>query len=309
MTNKSGGVGLGIASVVAAWASLFTACPWSGLDYLVDGHDAAVPDSSSVVDAHGDGDAEGAAESGTDAAAPAHFVTLPVKAPLPTESDCAAWVNARPTPETNAENATANQTVPPGAWLEVFAKNPENGCSGGSCWMELGRVTGNFKGTTDMVIRWAACKWGAEEDVARALAMQKSSWLQSTEGDSDDVCHSRNVSTGELNYWSEASPCKPAKGLFQLKLIYVNAAPYASTSSALNADIAMGTLRLCMNGDISFLETTSNPSFGPYPPQDPSNALWGCVGFTYSGGWGDTSAVNYANDIKQRLATQQWPHS
>ena len=29
------------------------------------------------------------------------------------------------------------------------------------------RVTGNFTGTTDMILQWAACKWGIDEDIVR----------------------------------------------------------------------------------------------------------------------------------------------
>ena len=40
------------------------------------------------------------------------------------------------------------------------------------------RVTGNFTGTTDQIIQWAACKWGIDEDIVRAQAAKESGWHQ-----------------------------------------------------------------------------------------------------------------------------------
>ena len=37
-----------------------------------------------------------------------------------------------------------------------------------------GRVTGNFTGTTDEIIQWAACKWGIDEDIVRAQSVAES---------------------------------------------------------------------------------------------------------------------------------------
>jgi hypothetical protein len=88
----------------------------------------------------------------------------------------------------------------------------------------------------------------------------------------------------------------------------VNAAPFATSSTSLNADVAMATMRACIDGDIAFLTTSSaGGPFGPYPPVDTDLALWGCVGFTYSGQWGDASATAYAQQIKSLLANRRWP--
>jgi autotransporter family porin len=111
-----------------------------------------------------------------------------------------------------------------------------------------------------------------------------------------------------MNYWSEASPCEPSKGLLQLKLVYYNVAPYAATSTALNVDFTYGSIRACMNGDQSYLTTTTNTAFGPYPPTTTDNALWGCIGRHFSGAWGDSGAVDYVNRVKSILANKGWPH-
>lgn len=239
--------------------------------------------------------------------APERFVTLAPHAALPSESDCSAWVSERPTPENISENVTANRTVPPADWLAVFYANPIYECGPDLWCKDLGGVTGNFTGSTEMIIRWGACKWGIDEDLVRAQAVVESSWRMSDLGDSDVVCHSRNVAPGALNYWSEPGPCKPSKGLLQLKLVYYNAAPYAMTSTAFNVDFTYGSIRACMNGDQSYLSTARKTSFGAYPPTTTDDALWGCIGRHFSGSWGDYGAVDYVKKVKDVMTKRGWP--
>lgn len=239
---------------------------------------------------------------------PTHFATLGPHASLPAESDCTAWIEAQPTVENVSANTTANHTVPPADWLAAFHANPIYSCGSDLWCKDLEGVTGNFTGSTDMILRWAACKWGVDEDVIRAEAVVESTWRQSQLGDDDDVCHSRNVAAGALNYWSEASPCKPSKGLLQVKLVYFNASPYAATSTAFNVDFTYGSIRACMNGDQSYLKTSTKTVFGSYPPTTTDDALWGCVGRHFSGSWGDSGAAAYVEKVKGIVEKQGWPH-
>ena len=80
------------------------------------------------------------------------FPTLPPGSALPSDQECRSRV--RPAAENRATNATANHTV--GHATMADPGNPFTG-----------RVTGNFTGTTDEIIQWAACKWGIDEDVVR----------------------------------------------------------------------------------------------------------------------------------------------
>src|SRR5262249_40450075 len=74
----------------------------------------------------GNGDLAGPGSgSGDGGAAPTHFSTLPPHATLPTEDQCAAWVAARPTPETIPANATANATTPSRTWLTAYYAHPD----------------------------------------------------------------------------------------------------------------------------------------------------------------------------------------
>ena len=91
------------------------------------------------------------------------FETLPVGATLPTEAQCAARV--RPAAEIRPQNATFNATT--GA--RPHAEKP--------------RVTGNFTGTTDEILQWAACKWGIDEDLVRAQIARESWWKHDSRGD------------------------------------------------------------------------------------------------------------------------------
>jgi autotransporter family porin len=276
-----------LRTCAAVFSGISSACTWSGLDYLTNGGMAG-PDAGSP---------------------PAHFSTLGPNATLPTEAQCTAWVNAQPTAEDVPGNASANRTKPTAAWLSAFHQNPVDSCSGPTdpeCLL-LEWVTGDFEGSTDMILRWASCKWGIDEDVVRALAVVQSSWNNSALANYSATCASRNVASGALNYWSEPAPCYQTKGILGIRLIYTNAWPFASTSTPLNADEGLAELRSCMNGNVSYLDTSSAGTFGPYPATDPTQALWGCVGERDSGHWGDSGAVMYVQSVQSVLASRSWP--
>ena len=48
---------------------------------------------------------------------------------------------------------------------------------------EFPRATGNFTGSTDDIIQWAACKWGFDENTLRAQVAKESYWTQTNLGD------------------------------------------------------------------------------------------------------------------------------
>ena len=70
--------------------------------------------------------------------------------------------------ETRPDNTVYNQTVSPPEQVAML------GAFGGgrgfdNAAIPLGkRISGNFTGTTDEILRWGACKWGFEEDFVRA---------------------------------------------------------------------------------------------------------------------------------------------
>ena len=53
------------------------------------------------------------------------------------------------------------------------------------------RINGDFTGTTAEILRWAACKWGIDQDIVFAQAAVESWWRQATLGDWDDATAAR----------------------------------------------------------------------------------------------------------------------
>ena len=98
---------------------------------------------------------------------PARFTTLPPGSSLPTDAQCTAAVR-RGGGEVRAGNATPNAT---------------RGRQKNLTPPDFSRVTGDFTGTTDEILQWAACKWGIDEDMVRAQIAKESWWHQEAKGD------------------------------------------------------------------------------------------------------------------------------
>jgi hypothetical protein len=62
------------------------------------------------------------------------------------------------------QNRSANHRVPTAAEIAAFRARSQ--------LVYKARVTGNFRGTTDEVIQWAAIKWGFHPDLLRAVRRQ-----------------------------------------------------------------------------------------------------------------------------------------
>ena len=117
-------------------------------------------------------------DAGTSAALTASeewFGTLAPGSSLPSGDDCAGRVR-RTGWEPRPENADANSTA-------GFSGVRIDGASGAFNARYAWRIDGNFTGTTDEIIQWAACKWGFDEDTVRAQAVQESYWRQDGLGD------------------------------------------------------------------------------------------------------------------------------
>jgi len=100
---------------------------------------------------------------------------------LPSDSQCTAEVHYS-TWEPRPENYQQNHTMPaPRAMAASFASRPRD--RGGTfnpmwdSWL-LPRVDGQFTGTTDEILQWAACKWGLPDNLIRADAAIESTWFQ-----------------------------------------------------------------------------------------------------------------------------------
>jgi len=212
-------------------------------------------------------------------------VTLPPGSPLPSDANCAARV-ARSVWEPRPANATANAR-------NLYAEGVRAATSyTDPAQSYLFRVTGNFSGTTDEIIQWAACKWGFAVDTVRAQAVVESYWRQSTLGD----CGAQTQ--------PQTNGCASV-GLLQVKgadipATHPNTWPYAWESTAWNADYALAVRRACYDGKITWLHD-NNSAYGP-------GDLWGCVGEWFSGDWHDAGAQQYIATVQQTLAAREWEH-
>ena len=173
------------------------------------------------------------------------FNLLPPGSALPTSARSAARV--RPAPEVRPVNQRPNRfgVVPnqtrgvAGAWTDA---DPSKA-------VFTARVDGNFVGTTDEIIQWAACKWGVDEDYVRAQIVAESYWDQVNSlgdwGTTAANCEPRfplgtNGRTGQ---------CPESFGLGQTRYPFMRTAfPRAYDSSAYNLDVDVRHLAVLLRG-------------------------------------------------------------
>ena len=204
-----------------------------------------------------------------------YFQLLPPGSALPSDADCAARVH-RSSWEPRADNYAANHASVTNS-LSNFSQF--NGAWNGQY---RARVDGNFKGTTDEIIQWAACKWGWSDELVRAEAVVESTWRQSTVGD------------GSTSY-----------GLMQVRYLYhprVNGGckdcagsswPNSATSTAFNVDLFLAEMRGCYDGMEPYLGNTRGDE-------------WGCIGSWFSGAWRTSSSLGYISKVQASLNNKAW---
>jgi len=215
-----------------------------------------------------------------------HFGILGVGAALPGDAACSSQVR-RGGNEVRPSNAAYNQTrghTPP---------------ADGS-YPLYSRVTGNFTGTTDEIIQWAACKWGYDEDMLRAQVAKESWWHMSALG---DLSSDSNVCAPGHGIGVDGHPgqCPESVGLLQVRYQYFKTVfPDAENSSALNLDVSLAVWRTCFEGDETWLAQTGNYVAGDQ---------WGCVGRWFSGQWHTAPSETYIQAVKDYLAQKVWTTS
>ena len=228
--------------------------------------------------------------SGTSASTGRYFSTLPPGSKLPSDAECAAAVKRRP--ENKRTNAAANAT-------RGGQQLPANFLNGAATTL-IPRVTGNFTGSTDEILQWAACKWGVDEDMVRAQAVIESWWKQSALGDwSSDatVCAPGHG----LGADGTAGQCPGSWGILQNRYAYERAAwPGINTSTAFNADTAYMIWRACYEGQETWLNTVERGK------QYAAGDAYGCMGRWFAGRWYTTAAVDYINRVKNAATTRTW---
>lgn len=225
------------------------------------------------------------------------FTTLPPGATLPTEQECAARVH-RSSWEPRPDNNAANQRVPTqeeiallAPWNQTIGVDPKANSL-------LVQINGDFTGTTDEILQWAACKWGIDENIVRAEAVVESYWHQNYQGD-----YTTDKSACPPGTW-DGKGCYQSYGLLQIKYIYFQGSwPMSRDDSAFSIEYALGVIRTCFEGWTTYLsDRTPQPGYPGYHAGD----IWGCLGRWYSGSWYDQGALNYIQKVKTAMADQAW---
>ena len=219
------------------------------------------------------------------------YVTTAAKpgAALPSDAECAERVHRSPW-EPRPDNAEANRTTP-----ERPVELADNS-SFDEKWQQKykTRITGNFTGTTDEIIQWAACKWGFPDNVVRAQAVEESHWHMSAESD-DEPRSNDHCAPGD-----DRDPCPTSFGMLQIKWYFNpstdpegNSYPMSKTMTAFSLDYALAAQRGCYEG-LSFEGAKTRGD------------LWGCLGMWFSGEWDTDGGNEYASRVKHRLDAKDW---
>ena len=109
-------------------------------------------------------------------------------------------------------------------------------------------ISGDFTGTTEEILRWAACKWGISQDIVFAQAAVESWWRQSTLGDWGTEAKFCPPGHG-LGTDGRPGECPQSYGILQNRYPYEEASwPGIGTSTAMNADAAYAIWRSCYDG-------------------------------------------------------------
>jgi hypothetical protein len=189
-------------------------------------------------------------------------------------SDRAAAKMVRRSPwEPRADNYPANHTIPTPAQLRAFHAQ--------RLTPYAQQVTGDYTGTTDEIIQWAADKWGFNPQLFRAVAAVESWWHMSVVGNNGT-----------------------SFGLFQVREPYHcqgQSCYLMSHDTALNADYYGAMLRSYYSGQETWLNTVSGNG-SPYRSHD----LWGSVGFWSAGHWHVSAGDVYVANVKAYLSQRVW---
>jgi hypothetical protein len=211
-------------------------------------------------------------------------------------------------------------------------------------WMKL--VDGQYTGTTEMIIRWAACKWGMDEDMIRAQATtEHGTWVQWNAGGDERrsiaQCQAgNNPDHNSTNLWGylTSNACFQSWSIWQTKVVYASPDagawttwPVINESTAFAVDYRYASQRSCMNGDQSgyfngkrlkdiYLTDVMNARNSPYV--ESPHRFWnpvtgayatnleyvafGCLSSHFSGGWMDPPAQSYLNKLLAHWQNKDW---
>jgi hypothetical protein len=227
---------------------------------------------------------------------PIHFRTLPPGAVLPTSAECAHWVRESQQSEIRLENWRQNHTIGQRVGPHFFAAGDTPQASE----RLAPRINGRFTGSTEGILRWAACKWGISQAVVFAQAAVESWWRQGTLGDwGTDAAQC--PPGHKLSVDGSPGLCPQSYGILQNRYpLEKGGWPAIASSTAMSADVAYATWRACYDGDEIWLNNI--PHHGRYHRGD----LWGCVGSWFAGRWHTARAERYIARVQRYLRERIW---
>ena len=224
---------------------------------------------------------------------------LPPGSVLPSGESCAEQVQAQGQTFEHRElnipyNQTIGHTLPTDFFNTPYANDTRANTEIAS------QVDGNFTGSTDEILRWAACKWGIDPDLVRALATNESWWRQRLRNNWTTHCPDRHPPGSDDV--TRPDECHRDYGILQLNYEFFDAVwPGMADSTAMNVDTVLAVIRTCYEGYQLWLHNVAPPD-RPYVAGD----IWGCLGRYRSGGWYDTTAINYMHNVQNYLIERRW---
>jgi autotransporter family porin len=160
------------------------------------------------------------------------------------------------------------------------------------------RINGNFTGTTKEILRWAACKWGINQNIVFAQAAVESWWRQTTKG---DYGTDRSACPPGHRTLNAQGQCAQSYGILQNRYPYETSSwPGIGRSTAMNADTAYAIWRSCYDGYETWLNTVERGS------QYHAGDAWGCVGRWFAGRWRTAPALQYISKVQQYMHEKIW---
>ena len=234
--------------------------------------------------------------------------SLPKATPTPragayplSDAAAAAMVVLNPNFEPRPGNYVPNHLVPNATELAQVGSLSWLDAHGNSL---LTKADGNYTGTTDEILQWAAYKWGFDPEITRANAVTETHWRQYDLGDIGN-----GVSLGILQIKSRdyTGTCDPVS-LNGFNVSFVTdpmCLSYNYTGFA--ADYKLAYQRACMDGSLTYLASqTPTAGYPSYTSATGTARLWGCIGDWFSGNWYDSGAISYIQDVQNNLATKPW---
>jgi hypothetical protein len=167
----------------------------------------------------------------------------------------------------------------------------------------------------------------------KAIAVNETHWYQwrtanLTSPDPVTGLLTLTPSHGDLEHVTQSEPFGGSWGLFQIaegvNQGWPASFPLSALSTGFNADFKVGVQMGVEQGHLDYLSDASRAElaiangYAPYTNFRDSNGVmhlastdlnqrrWGAVGNWYSGGWYDSGAINYIQQVQQYLHSQPW---